>query len=267
MNNYKVNVPNHDMNLKINPSKPIELCIYQVYWHNTIPIMLFLLNKKNAATLSFVEFINNRATNAEKIKHNIIKYISQFFSVVTITYHGVYETAEKNVIILNYDDQYKYNSTITTGENSYLWSTAYEVINVNKIYNYILDSNVTDFFINNPEFLRISQQNGIVYETPIVCYYKTKKTNSIDEVDIYRESIIPGLPKSYFLYSSGCIPKLLDEDITILRIAVFKGKLAFKDIELYNTDNSYDTLFCIYKNVNRYYVMRNYSQHTILSIL
>jgi hypothetical protein len=267
-NNYHVTVPNYDMNLKINPRKTIEVCIYQVYWHYATPFLLFLLNKKNETTLSFIDYINNGSTNAGKLKHNIIKYISQFFPIVNITYQGFYETAEKNVIILNYEDQYNYNSIITTEKNSYLWSTVYEIINVNKVYNYHLDSNITNFFKNNPDFLRISQSsNGLIYETPLIGYYKTKKTDSIDEVDIYRETIIPALPKSYYLYSAGCIPQITDEITSLLRIVIFKGKLAFKDIVLYNNDPSYDTLFCIYKNVNRYYIIRNYSQHTILSIL
>ena len=80
--------------------------------------------------------------------------------------------------------------------------------------------------------------------------------------------IIPSLPKSYYLYSSGCIPKINERNSSsVVRIVVFIGKLAFKDIELYNTDNNYDTLFYIYKNVNRYFIIRNYNQHTILSIL
>ena len=138
-----------------------------------------------------------------------------------------------------------------------------------------MDINITDFFKNNSDFLRITQLNGVIYETPIICYYKTNKTDNIDEIDIYRETIIHSLPKSYYLYSSGCIPKINDSNSknsknsknSIVRIAVFKGKLAFKDIDLYNTDKSYDTLFYIYKNVNRYYIIRNYSQHIILSIL
>ena len=267
VDNYKVNVPNNNINLKINPKKTIEICIYQVYWHNAIPILLFLLNKKNDTTLAFVEFINKGSNNTGKLKTNIIKYISSFFPIVNITYGGYYETNEKNVIILKYEDQYNYNSIITTDKNNYLWCSVYEVINLNKVYNYSLDINVTDFFKNNPEFLKITQTNGVNYETPIICYYKTKKTENIDEVDIYRELIIPSLPKSYYLYSSGCIPKINERNSSsIVRIAVFIGKLAFKDIELYNTDNNYDTLFYIYKNVNRYFIIRNYNQHAILSI-
>ena len=176
VDNYKVNVPNNNINLKINSKKPFEICIYQVYLHNAIPILLFLLNKKSDTTLSFVEFINKGSNNTGKLKTNIIKYISSFFPIVNITYGGYYETNEKNVIILKYEDQYNYNSIITTDKNNYLWCSVYEVINLNKVYNYSLDINVTDFFKNNPEFLKITQTNGVNYETPIICYYKTKKT-------------------------------------------------------------------------------------------
>ena len=44
------------------------------------------------------------------------------------------------------------------------------------------------------------------------------------------------------------------------------GWCSFKNIDLYNTDNSYDTLFYIYKNVTRYFIIRNYNQHIILSL-
>ena len=48
--------------------------------------------------------------------------------------------------------------------------------------------------------LYLTQTNGVNYETPIICYYKTKKTENIDEVDIYREANITSLSKSYYLY-------------------------------------------------------------------
>ena len=70
-NNYQLNVPNDNINLKINLDKPFEICIYQVYWHNNIPILLFLLNKNNETTLSFVEFVNNGSNNTGKLKLNI----------------------------------------------------------------------------------------------------------------------------------------------------------------------------------------------------
>jgi hypothetical protein len=260
-------VPNQDIKLGINPNKPIEICIYQVSWHITNPFLLFLFNKKNETTLSFVEFINSGSYNPERLKHNIIKYISTFFPVVNITYSGYYETIDKNVIILKYDDKYNYNSNVTTQQNSYLWCGVSEIINVNKVYNYNLDKSIHDFFKNNIDFIRIMNRDGIYYETPIICYYKCKKTDNINEIDIYRETIITSLPKSYYLYSSGCIPKISDANSSLARIVVFKGKLAFKDIELYNSDNSYDTLFYIYNNVNRYFIIRNYNQHTILSVI
>jgi len=266
-NHLNILVPNQDIKLGINSNKPIEICLYQVVWHINTPFLLFLLNKQNDSTLSFVEYINSGSYNPERLKNNIIKYISTFFPVVNITYSGYYETIDKNVIILRYEDNYNYNSNITTEQNSYLWCTVYEIINVNKVYNYNLNNSIHDFFNNNVEFIRIMNVDGNYYETPIICYYKTRKSDNIDEIDIYRETIIPSLPKSYYLYSSGCIPKISDSNSSIVRIAVFKGKLSFKDIDLYNTDNSYDTLFYIYKNVNRYFIIRNYSQHIILSLI
>jgi len=236
-NHLNILVPNQDIKLGINSNKPIEICLYQVVWHINTPFLLFLLNKQNDSTLSFVEYINSGSYNPERLKNNIIKYISTFFPVVNITYSGYYETIDKNVIILRYED------------------------------NYNLNNSIHDFFNNNVEFIRIMNVDGNYYETPIICYYKTRKSDNIDEIDIYRETIIPSLPKSYYLYSSGCIPKISDSNSSIVRIAVFKGKLSFKDIDLYNTDNSYDTLFYIYKNVNRYFIIRNYSQHIILSLI
>jgi hypothetical protein len=59
VDNYKVNVPNNNINLKINKNKPFEICIYQVFNKGKYPFLLFLLKKLNDNNLSFFEFINN----------------------------------------------------------------------------------------------------------------------------------------------------------------------------------------------------------------
>jgi len=272
-NSYFLDVPNSENDFKLNKNKPIELCIYQVCNKGKYPFLLFLLKKYNDNSLSFFEFINNSTnftrsnnfTNSKKVKYNIVKYINSFFPKANIECNGFYETNEKNIVILNYEN--KYSSIITTNDNNYIWVSVYEIINTNKVYNLIINKYIIDFFTTNLNFLILKNKKGYRYEHPIICYYRVNKIlkeENIDCIDVYRENIVAALEKSYYFYSS--LPKD-SNDKSILRVLLFKGKLSFKNIELYKKDKSYDSLFYIHNNVNRYYIVRNYNQHTILSFL
>lgn len=263
-NTYTLETPNSENDFKINKNKPIEICIYQVFNKGKYPFLLFLLKKFNDNNLSFFEFINN-SNNSKKVKYNLIKYINSFFPKANIEYSGFYETNEKNIVILNYEN--KYSSIITTNDNNYIWVSVYEIINTKKVYNFIINKYIIDFFTTNLNFLKLKNKKGICYEHPIICYYpinKILKEEEIDCIDIYRENIVDALEKSYYFHSF--FPQNLN-DKSMLRVVLFKGKLSFKNIELYKKDKSYDSLFYIHNNVNRYYIIRNYTQHTILSFL
>lgn len=263
-NSYLLEVPNSEDDFKLNKNKPIELCIYQVCNKGRYPFLLFLLKKNNDNSLSFFDFINN-STNFKKVKYNSVKYINNFFPKATIEYSGFYETKEQNILILKYEN--KYSSIITTNNNNYIWVSVYEIINTNKVYNFIINKYIIDFFSNNLNFLKLKNKKGYCYEHPIISYYRVNKIlkeEDIEYIDVYREKIVSVLDKSYYFYCS--LPKISNDE-SILRIVLFKGKLSFKNIELYKKDISYDTLFYIHNNVNRYYIIRNYNQHTILSFL
>lgn len=262
--NYILDIPNSENDLIINKNKPIELCIYQVCNKGKYPFLLFLLKKNSDNSLSFFNFISN-FTNSKKVKYNLIKYINSFFPKANIEYSGFYETNEKNIVILNYENNY--SSIITTNDNNYIWVSAYEIINTNKVYNFIINNYIIDFFYKNLNFLKLKNNKGTFYEHPIISYYqvnKILKEEDVDCIDIYRKKIVDVLEKSYYFYNS--LPNF-SNDKSILRVALFKGKLSFKNIELYKRDKSYDSLYYIHNNVNRYYIIRNYNQHSILSLL
>lgn len=45
-----------------------------------------------------------------------------------------------------------------------------EIINFKQIYNITIEDKITDLFLNNNNLMNIKNQNGTIYETPIIGY-------------------------------------------------------------------------------------------------
>ena len=105
-----------------------------------------------------------------------------------------------------------------------------------------------------------------IYESPILGYYIPRHyTSTIEEMDIYRETLIPELGKCYYLYVNQ--PEFTDKinkDKRIMKIGFFAGKMM-----IYNgkkRDTHYDSALC--RTASKHlFLLQNYNQHVVLEIL
>ena len=240
--NYIVSVPNETQTLKTT-LKPVVLCVYQVRTDGLYPYILFLL-QKYSHEFSFIKF----SGTSKKMKYAAISQMKTLLPDPNLTYAGFSETTEQTIIIL------KYTENIISDDTIYIWATPFEIINTRKIGQTSVSEKVFDFFIANRDFLTLKTPEQRVYESPMIGYVLSN-ANTIEEMDIYRETIIPGLGKCYYLMVD------MPENSTknIMRIAFFAGKMLMYDGK---KKLIYDSLLCDKK----YYIIQNYDQHIVLGI-
>jgi hypothetical protein len=183
------------------------------------------------------------------MKYAAILQMKTLLPETNLTYAGFSETAEQTIII------YTAESYATTAEDTeYIWATPFEIINKRQIGKYPISKKVFDFFIANREFLTIKTPHHDVYESPMIGYALSSESK-LEEMDIYRETIIPALGKCYYLLVD------LPENSTknIMRIAFFAGKMLVYDIKQKYVSTTYDSLLC-----DKKYVIQHYDQHVLL---
>ena len=244
--NYIVSPPNKNIPLKFTAIKPLMLCIYQVRTDGLYPFILFLLEQKSNNFIA-LPLVSNRP---KKIKYAAIAYLKPLLPN-TFTYAGFYESAEQNILILKASE----GPTVDTSDD-YIWATAFEIVNKKQVLNYPINSKVCAFFHANPAFLTLKSRARRLYESPMIGYYITQQdTSAVEELDIYRETILPVLGKCYYLLMA--MPEIVD-DTKIMRIVFFPGKMV-----LYRGKKEvYDTLVCHKK----YYIIEHYNQHVLVSV-
>jgi len=243
--NYIVSVPNENQSLKTTPLKPVVMCVYQVRSDGLYPYLLFLLQKYNAE-FSFITF----SGTSKQMKYAAISQMKRLLPGSNLTYAGFSETRDETIIIL------KYTENIISDDTEYTWATPFEIINTRKIGQYSVSKKVFDFFIANREFLTLkTPERHDVYESPMIGYAFSDQ-HKLEEMDIYRETIIPTLGKCYYLLVD------LPENSTknIMRIAFFAGKMLVYDIKQKYVSTTYDSLLCDKK----YYIIQHYDQHVLL---
>lgn len=239
--NYILSVPNERKPLKFANLKPFVICLYQVCLDGLYPFILFLLHNANFIALPTVG-------SHKKIKYDAIAYIKSIFPDANLSYEGFSETDDKNSIVLNYSGP----SIVST---EYQWATSFEILNKRKVLNSIIDKSVLDFFYLNPSFLTLKTLDQHIYESPMVGYVQSHR---MDEVDIYREVLIPGLGKCYYVFTE-LPPDQADKHI--MRIVFFAGKMILP----HERENTYDSMLCYHKQCY-YYIIQNYNQHVVLSV-
>ena len=243
--NYSVSVPNETQALKMAQLKPITLCVYQVRTDGLYPYILFLLSKSNDE-FSFIDF--SSTCSYKKIKYAVIAHMKTILPEKTLAYAGFSETREQTIIILKYTEE-----TISDLSDEYVWATPFEIINTRKIGNFPVSKKVFDFFMENTEFLTLKAPDQRVYESPMIGYAVSNETKPA-EMDIYRETILPGLGKCYYLWVD--LPEKSTKNI--MRIAFFAGKMLLYAGAKHKL--TYDSLLCDKK----YYIIQNYDQHVLL---
>jgi len=154
-----------ELDKKSLPAK-VEVCIFTIETSNMNPFLKFLLTLSFKNHLVFPTF-GLKDSSIEKM----IEYIKSLFdSSAVITYEGKtdinnttqlwFKYSLNNKIIQqgNYDDKYK-------------WVLPYEIINLRKMLTFDIGDEVTRMFMNQRDLLFLRNDEGSIYQTPIIGYY------------------------------------------------------------------------------------------------
>jgi hypothetical protein len=242
-----VSIPNAQKPLKFTTAKPYEICVYQVRTDGLYPFLLFLLTQtvETKDEFGFIPLPSSFATNPQKIKYAATAYLKTLLPG-TFAYSGFAETIDTNILILHYIPEIQF-------EHAYLWATPFEIIHKGKVMHSAVGKSVIRFFQMHPDFLILRTADNREYESPMIGYSVTT-IDEIEEMDIYREIVIPAFGKCYYLYTE--LPEKSEKNI--MRIVFFAGKMI-----LLGEKESYDSLLCTFNNTKRY-LLTNYNQHVVL---
>lgn len=257
LNNYKIDIPNNNKPVHFSNIKPLVICMFQVRFDGLYPFLLFNLQKQKNNTMTFINFPSfDGGLNDKYLINNCITFINNIYPLSILSYKGYYETQFNNIIILecnNSENEKIQVNNIKLDINECIWTTSHEIINIEKVYDYLIDKSVIELFLKNTNFMFLKNEYSKFYEIPMIGYYPIKKSTNIKEYDVYRETLIESVGKCYHFYIN--IPDKRDEE-NIIRTAIFPDNKL-----LYNMNNR---LLC---NSNRLYIIKKYKQCTMLSVM
>jgi hypothetical protein len=252
---YIVTVPNEKLPLNIAREKPIVVCVYQIRTDGLYPFILFFCQKASAKNeVGFITLPSMTSGGAKKIKYAALSSMKTLLPEATLSYAGFSETKDKNIIILKASDMDSNEIGSNVYETNNIWASPFEIINKKKVMNYGVEQSILDFFYAHPAFLILKGPGEAIYESPMVGYYKSQHLDRPrEEMDIYRETLIPALGKCYYLlmhHVSGD---------NIMRIAFFAGEMLIFNGASYTIEAN--SILC---PEHKRYIIQNYNQHVVL---
>jgi len=252
---YIVTVPNEKLPLNIAREKPIVVCVYQIRTDGLYPFILFFCQKASAKNeVGFITLPSMTSGGAKKIKYAALSSMKTLLPEATLSYAGFSETKDKNIIILKASDMDSNEIGSNVYETNNIWATPFEIINKKKVMNYGVEQSILDFFYAHPAFLILKGPSEAVYESPMVGYYKSQHLDRPrEEMDIYRETLIPALGKCYYLLMNHV------SGDNIMRIAFFAGEMLIFNGDSYTIEAN--SILC---PEHKRYIIQNYNQHVVL---
>jgi hypothetical protein len=160
----------------------IHICAYQINNKGLSPFLQFILRKyskeheSNPDLLTFPSFKYIKTSEISLMCKYILGIIFACYNSSTDLYKYKGYLNIENDIYMFYDcSEYSINNHNLYRTND-LWLVLMdEIINHNKICNFSIDEMVTQFFLNNTEFLYLKNADNINYEMPSVAYSGSHK--------------------------------------------------------------------------------------------
>jgi len=259
---------NHDIKLDhgfpsgVYPKQNIKIIIYQINHFNTLPFIMYLLYKNNInedpdehliLTEIEADHINIKSKSTKMLNDVIFKHYDE-----KPQYKGYREY--KNEYYLFFEHSPKEQEIVENikRNSQWVWAVVYELIDTQKILNFPIRKDVTDFFLNNFDVNNIyTPDNTTTYEMPITSYHGSyyKKTKFISVFGITRATTNASLGPFYYfapydnavryaMFSPTNKPETIDGNIItvdeqgryekggLVRFVIFTGKMKiFDDIE------------------------------------
>ena len=149
----------------------MEICIYQIKYFGTRPVLLFNLSK-NKDVLQWP--VITGAVSYDTMQDTIKKYFK--IKEPLLSYEGVFTHNEKTQIWFRYSDDISV-AQLSKYSDKYVWCLCSEIVNDQKYLNIAIDKSVVSFFVQNSDFLHIKNNLGNIYDTPMVGYYGNSESS------------------------------------------------------------------------------------------
>jgi hypothetical protein len=232
----------------------IKINAYEIKNNGTYPFLQYLLYKDEVSETLFFPLLPN-INNLTSTKINSAKLITMsklnLFSLLQssltnysdfdskICFKGFFLANDQTIHIFFDLTQCK----IESDKTNKIWFALFdEIINYKSICGVLIDSSVTNFFVNNDDFIFLSNKNGDNFEIPIVGYIVLNGINYNKLSFVYTfgnsqkdKNALFG-PYFYFTDFKNSIRQCGYQKETIVRFALFLGKMKF--VENFPNDES-----------------------------
>lgn len=188
----------------LNPGNPIlkkddkiNIIIYNIDNTTIFPYIQFCLYREN----NDLKIFNYNCSGDNDIKNIFNKLNNEFKN---LSYKGFYKDENTGIIsiwfILNKKEFKLQNGKY---KDKWWWCLACEIVNQKKTLSFNIVNEVADFYIKNPEFLILKNNQGEIYETPTVGYYGnySKRINFITIFGHKRENVESSFGPYYYFGS------------------------------------------------------------------
>lgn len=156
----------------------IKITAYEIKNNKQSPYLLYLLYKDELSDSLFFPVLPTMYSNVNS--DNVIKLSKlMLFNLLNLTDHSEFDKniCFKGFYLNGYELHIVFDLTSCKlqiydvyRENQMWFVLLDEIINHKNVNNCFIDFSVTNFFINNPEFIFLKNKNGDNYELPIVGY-------------------------------------------------------------------------------------------------
>ena len=245
-----IDVPNYLESPVFKNSKTLLICLFQIVTEGLSPFLLYLLHTKKA--INELQLITMHSFDGGKYNENLteeaVDYmynaLEEIDNNAEISYVGFTETTTNNILFLKYISPINKCHDFSL-PSDYYWATTHELVNSRSVMNIPIALNDIHFFINNPKLLQLTNEDDVIYETPVIGYYNTNN-------DIFREKRIEKYEKCYYF------------DIKYTTEGIMRAALFLKRTGLLNDDfNNFDSI--VYNNKDmHYYLIKSYAQHIVI---
>lgn len=239
--NYNINHllnDNIDIILESNSYNKIYLCCYEVTNKKNLVcpfLQYYLINDVLNENLTFPDL---NLLNINLDTDNLVEYAKGYLFMLFNNNYSLNDTLEYNGAMYYKDDIYLFFDLSKCKiqidflfKGSKIWLCLLdEIVNQMNICNIIISNNVSDFFINNSEFVFLYDKDNIIYETPSVCYVG-KNCNKLNYTHLFgvsksENTAILG-PYYYFTNFKNAVKQCDYSDkfdkMGVIRFAIFTG--------------------------------------------
>jgi len=226
---------NIDSILEKNNYNNIKLCCYNINNEGLYPFLQYYLFKNPLSSL--LEFPVLNTLNLHLDTDNLIEIAKGYLFLLLNNYNLDENMVFNGAMVYNEDIYVFFDLTKCNIEMDFIYKNTRiwlclldEIVNQMNICNIIISNNVSDFFINNSEFVFLYDKDNIIYETPSVCYVG-KNCNKLNYTHLFgvsksENTAILG-PYYYFTNFKNAVKQCDYSDkfdkMGVIRFAIFTG--------------------------------------------